>query len=97
MSPRLDRGNRARHAGARRLALLSNGAMESKHDADGRLTELEIKAAFTEDLLDQLNMTIYRQQRQIDRLQQQFAQLQLQLPEAGGGTDRMREELPPHY
>ena len=32
-----------------------------------RLESLEIKASFTEDLLDQLNMTIYRQQELIDR------------------------------
>lgn len=33
-----------------------------------RLESLEIKASFTEDLLDQLNMTIYQQQQLIDRL-----------------------------
>ena len=40
-----------------------------------RLDELEIKASYTEDLLDQLNLTIFRQQQQIDRLTQQVAQL----------------------
>ena len=30
-----------------------------------RLEALEVKAAFTEDLLDQLNLTIYRQQQQL--------------------------------
>ena len=34
-----------------------------------RLEALEVKAAFTEDLLDQLNLTIYRQQLQITQLQ----------------------------
>ena len=37
-------------------------------DTDQRLTELEIKASYSEDLLEQLNMTIYRQQLQIDAL-----------------------------
>ena len=41
--------------------------MDTSHDADRRLNELEIKASFTEDLLDQLNLTIYRQQQQIQR------------------------------
>ncbi|HQQ69845.1 MAG TPA: SlyX family protein, partial [Alicycliphilus sp.] len=33
-----------------------------------RLEALEVKAAFMEDLLDQLNLTIYRQQQQIAEL-----------------------------
>lgn len=63
-----------------------------------RLESLEIKASFTEDLLDQLNMTIYRQQELIDRLAQEVIQLRRQVPEGGGVTPRnLRDELPPHY
>lgn len=61
---------------------------------ESRLTELEIKASFTEDLLDQLNLVIYRQQEQIDRLMQQLHQLRRQMPEADGSAVH---ELPPHY
>ncbi|MDB5879040.1 MAG: slyX [Variovorax sp.] len=61
---------------------------------ESRLTELEIKASFTEDLLDQLNLVIYRQQEQIDRLTRQLHQLRLQMPEAGSSA---AHELPPHY
>ena len=61
---------------------------------ESRLTELEIKASFTDDLLDQLNLVIYRQQEQIDRLTQQLYQLRQQMPEAGGSA---AHELPPHY
>lgn len=67
---------------------------------DARLTELEIKASYTEDLLDQLNATIYRQQEAIDRLQRELARLAQQMPAegAGGGTPRnLRDDLPPHY
>ncbi|MGJ7508153.1 SlyX family protein [Variovorax sp. GT1P44] len=72
--------------------------METSHDAERRLNELEIKASFTEDLLDQLNMTIYRQQQQIDSLALQVAQLRQQRPEDGtGGPRNLRDELPPHY
>ena len=63
---------------------------------DTRLVDLEVKASFTDDLLDQLNMTIYRQQEQIDRLMQQLTQLRQQMPE-GGGARNSRDELPPHY
>ena len=71
--------------------------MELSHAIDHRLTELEIKASYTEDLLDQLNLTIYRQQQQIDGLVQQLMQLREQSPEAGSGPRNLRDELPPHY
>ncbi len=78
--------------------MLSNNGMDTSHDADHRLNELEIKASFTEDLLDQLNLTIYRQQQQIDSLMLQVAQLRQQIPEGGaGGSRNLRDELPPHY
>jgi len=65
---------------------------------DARLTELEIKASYTEDLLDQLNMAVYRQQQQIDRLVQEITHLRQQMPEPGGAAPRnLRDELPPHY
>lgn len=63
-----------------------------------RIEALEIKASFTEDLLDQLNLTVYRQQQQIDQLAREVAQLRQQVPEGGGATVRnLRDELPPHY
>ncbi|MDM0012302.1 SlyX family protein [Variovorax sp. J22P168] len=72
--------------------------MDTQQDAQRRITELEIKASFTEDLLDELNLTIYRQQEQIDALVQQVAQLRRQAPEGGQGAARNpRDELPPHY
>lgn len=80
------------------LLLLSNSGMQSSHDAERRLNELEIKASFTEDLLDQLNLTLYRQQQQIDSLILQVTQLRQQSPDPGAGATRNpRDELPPHY
>ena len=35
---------------------------------EARLTELEVKLGFAEDLLDALNRTVYRQQQQIDKV-----------------------------
>ena len=35
---------------------------------EDRITNLEIKLSFTEDLIDQLNQTIYKQQQQIEFL-----------------------------
>lgn len=78
--------------------MLSNSGMETSQDVDRRLDELEIKSSFTEDLLDQLNLALYRQQLQIDSLTQQVAQLRQQVPDGGaGGPRNLRDELPPHY
>lgn len=68
-------------------------------DADARLTDLEIKASFTEDLLDTLNEIVARQQAQIDRLTTELATLCNQMPTADGGPvfRSLRDELPPHY
>lgn len=77
---------------------LSNSAMSSPSPTEQRLDELEIKASFTEDLLDQLNAVIIRQQGQIDALTRQVAELQQRAPEAGPAPFRsLRDELPPHY
>lgn len=66
---------------------------------DQRLTELEIKAAFTEDLVDELNRTIVRQQQQIDLLVRELLQLrdQADSAQAQPAFRSLREELPPHY
>ena len=63
-----------------------------------RLEALEIKASYTEDLLDQLNMTIYQQQQLIERLVEEIKTLRQQVPDGGsGGARNLRDELPPHY
>lgn len=65
---------------------------------DSRLTDLEVKLSFTEHLVDELNRTVFRQQRQIDQLQQELRALRQQLlanlPSAGWSQ---RDEIPPHY
>jgi SlyX protein len=71
-------------------------AMEHPDPLERRIEDLEIKASFTDDLLDQLNLTIYRQQQQIDGLLLQLTHLRQQLPEAGT-SGHVRDELPPHY
>jgi SlyX protein len=72
--------------------------MELTDKTDQRLTDLEIKASFSEDLLDQLNQIIVRQQQEIDWLMREVRQLRQQMPEgSGSSTSRASEELPPHY
>jgi len=72
--------------------------MEPSAQVEQRLTDLEIKASFTEDLVDQLNEVIVRQQAQIDALLRELAQLRRDMPAADAAAPRsLRDELPPHY
>lgn len=72
----------------------------SPHQAlEQRLTDLEIKASFTEDLVDHLNQIIIRQQQQLDALARELGQLRQQSGADSGvpAFRSLREELPPHY
>lgn len=74
-----------------------NDAPDALH-TDQRLTNLEIKASYTEDLLDQLDAVIVRQQQQIDLLISEITRLRQPAPESGVSAVRNpRDELPPHY
>lgn len=72
--------------------------MENANNTGQRLTDLEIKASFQEDLLDELNQTVVRQQQQIDQLIREIAHLRQSSTDGGVGASRnLRDELPPHY
>ena len=72
--------------------------MEHPHDIEQRLTDLEIKATFTEDLLDKLDQVIIRQQQQIDMLIREITDLRQPTTDGGVGVLRsLREEMPPHF
>jgi SlyX protein len=67
-------------------------------DIDKRLTDLEVKASFTEDLVDHLNALIVRQQQQIDLLVREVGKLKDRAPDTGQGETRdVRDDIPPHY
>ncbi len=71
--------------------------MHKLEDTERRLMDLEVKATFAEDLLEQLNQTVYRQQQQIEQLARELSELRQQIPEDGGNLQQARDELPPHY
>lgn len=65
---------------------------------EARITELEIKISYTEDLVDELNRIVYRQQLQIDQLVQEIRGLRDQVRNAQPHEAlSLRDELPPHY
>jgi len=72
--------------------------MDTPERIDQRLTDLEIKASFSEDTLDRLNEVVVRQQVQIDALLRQVTALREEIPADTHSTPRsLRDELPPHY
>ncbi len=78
--------------------VMSNSAMDHAEHTDTRLTNLEIKLGFTDDLLDEINQTLYRQQQQIEALTRELLTLREQAGDAGNGTTRrLSDDLPPHY
>lgn len=78
--------------------VVSNSGMQDPNPTDARLTDLEIKASFSEDLLEQLNQVVIRQQAQIDLLVQQVSELRRQLQDSASGEFRsVANERPPHY
>ena len=80
---------------------MSNSRMTKENQesaTDQRLTDLEIKATYTEDLLEQLEQVMVRQQQQIDLLIREVAELRQPSSDGGLGAARsLRDDLPPHF
>jgi len=65
---------------------------------ESRITELEIKISYAEDLVEELNRIVFRQQEQIDLLVREIRSLRDQIQNAQPNEPRsLRDELPPHY
>ena len=82
--------------------LRSNAGMDE--ETRQRLTDLEIKASFLDDTVDELNQEIVRQQRLLERLVRELAELRTRSEAAGqpltaslDASARALAERPPHY
>ncbi len=64
--------------------------------SEERITNLEIKLSFTEDLIEKLNETVYKQQQQIEFLYRELKAIKEQASSGGGGAS-LKDEIPPHY
>jgi len=65
---------------------------------EARINDLEIKLAYAEDQIDELNRTVFHQQQQFDALQHELRTLRQQMQANQPGEARnLREEIPPHY
>jgi len=68
----------------------------TENASDIRMTNLEIQLSFTEDLIEKLNETVYKQQQQIEFLYQELKAIKEQASN-GSGTGSLKDEIPPHY
>ena len=65
---------------------------------DERITNLEIKLSFSEDLLEELNQTVFKQQQRIELLVKEIQALKLQMASnMSSDGNSPRDEIPPHY
>ena len=65
---------------------------------EDRLEKIETKLSLADDMIEELNKTIYRQQRQIEQLQQDVITLRQQLQASLPAEQRsLMDEIPPHY
>ena len=66
---------------------------------DERLIDIETKLAYQEDLIEELNKTIYQQQQRLDRLAGVCQSLAERIEALGAAKDGglLSQEKPPHY
>ncbi|QLI81635.1 SlyX family protein [Chitinibacter fontanus] len=70
----------------------------NQQNSEQRITELEIRLALQDDLLDELNQIVSRQQLQIDQLSAALLALQQNQAAPDQQTPRsLFDEIPPHY
>jgi SlyX protein len=67
--------------------------------SEERITNLEIKLSFTEDLIEKLNETVYKQQQQIEFLYRELKVVKEQVGSNNDGSSgaSLKDEIPPHY
>ena len=64
-----------------------------------RLVNIEAKITFQEDLIEELNKTVYQQQQKLDRLEAACESLarHIQSLAEAGNENKPANERPPHY
>ena len=65
--------------------------------SEERITNLEIKLSFAEDLIEKLNETVYKQQQQIEFLYRELKAIKEQTSSSGSEASNPIDEIPPHY
>ena len=74
--------------------------MSQENEHADRITELEAKVALADDLLDELNRTVFRQQQQIEQLARELQAVRERVRDlavAPRPASDPGDEVPPHY
>ena len=73
--------------------------MNSEENVNERMTELELRFMKQEHTIQELNDTVYRQERAIERLEREQSLIREQLRLLAPSINRSaeEEEPPPHY
>jgi len=73
--------------------------MANAEELEARIAEIEAKLTLSEDLLETLNTTVYRQQQYIERLERELRAMrdQVEAMSAAAEPAAPRDEIPPHY
>lgn len=66
---------------------------------DERIIELETKLAYQEDLIQELNKTVFEQQKRLKQLEEAYQFLHAQAKELSASVSdgKAVDERPPHY
>lgn len=84
-------------SGSSPLKVKKSEVRQNRETMDDRIIELEKKAAFQEDLIEQLNQALIDQQKRIDLLEKRLKLIYGQI-QSGVVINRPEEEAPPpHY
>lgn len=65
--------------------------------SDQRLADLEIKTSYLEKTIGELSDVVWRQQRELDALKEQYRALKDRVGADPGLVDASRNDRPPHY
>ena len=73
--------------------------MSSLNDTNSRFEDLEMKITFQDEVIEQLNQSIIRQQNDIVLLTKMIEKMshQMQDMQTPSGNGQQAQELPPHY
>ena len=73
--------------------------MADEEKLEARIAEIEAKLTLSEDLLETLNTTVYRQQQHIERLERDLRAMRDQVESISASAEPAapRDEIPPHY
>jgi SlyX protein len=64
---------------------------------ESRLADIEVKLTYNEESLEELDRTVYRQQREIDQLRKDLQALVEQVRAGQSGYAPRPPETPPHH